>query len=155
MTREIKFRAWDKDDGFMYHSDRDEDSGEGLIVWYLNANGLYFEKPMLIDRMMGSSHHHQEIDYRRPNQVIMQFTGLLDKNGLEIWEGDILEATGEGGDDIARYTVEYIAPSFIRRHTNPGDWDGIVHDGLNPYDIQSRGFFVIGNIYSNPELIED
>lgn len=82
---------------------------------------------------------------------LMQYTGLKDKNGTEIYEGDIVENASK---DL-KFQVVYEAPSFnckwiddiskrYREHlTEPLAW--------NTYIICE----VIGNIYENPELLGD
>ena len=67
---------------------------------------------------------------------IMQFTGLFDKNGEEIWEGDIIK-----GDDGLHDYVLYSNGEFILM---PQD-DNCVYWELCE---------IIGNIYANPELLE-
>lgn len=82
--------------------------------------------------------------------VLMQSTGLEDKNGKEIFEGDILCDEGiEQGSEFVYVTVSY----------KDGMWvcDQITSDGcgyggvLNEF---SDDYSVIGNIYENPELAE-
>ena len=65
-----------------------------------------------------------------------QFTGLTDKNGKEIYEGDIIEWVDELGesDRIHRMEVQF------------------KNGGFHPFQV-NRDFEVIGNIYENPELI--
>ena len=90
-------------------------------------------------------------DKNTDSYVLMQFTGLKDKNGKEIYEGDILNVVYEGDENI--YEVEYCAykdyPAF-----DLNGWEGeanglaeIVQSG--EYEI----FEVIGNIYENPDLV--
>jgi uncharacterized phage protein (TIGR01671 family) len=75
---------------------------------------------------------------------LMQFTGLLDKNGKEIYEGDIVSLKGKRkGTKPVIGTVEY-TPEEAQYHVIVD----ILHFPLNYYEQE-----VIGNIYSNPELL--
>lgn len=67
----------------------------------------------------------------------MQYTGLKDKNGKEIYEGDITT----DGDMICR--VEYDVPVFTLKSISNG----------NDYNPFYENLEVIGNIYENPELL--
>lgn len=77
--------------------------------------------------------------------TLMQFTGLLDKNGTEIYEGDIVSADTE----ISRAVVEWKDGSWVRR------WLSI--DGGESFAIPLVDvlylFKIIGNIYENPNLL--
>ena len=88
-----------------------------------------------------------EIDLN--NERVMQYTGLKDKNGKEIYEGDIIEWTGEPLLKDVPNKNKYIIK-----------WE-IFHD-IEKYEITGSGFKtenpdrieIIGNIYENPELIK-
>jgi hypothetical protein len=76
-------------------------------------------------------------DWDEPVFHLMQFTGLKDKNGKEIYEGDIVRCNDSYTDTV--YWGEYGFQPFM------GDLDG----NVPPEDCE-----VIGNIYENPELFK-
>ncbi|WP_312507681.1 YopX family protein [Lysinibacillus sp.] len=116
MSREIKFRAWDGME-WSYSSAVDyvEDENTWRIFDQLNEEWLYCLQPY-------------------------QYTGLMDKNGKEIYEGDIVQFKSIR-DIIERYEVEY---------TNYGEWA----IGMHRLSMRFKSCEVIGNIYENPELLE-
>jgi hypothetical protein len=71
---------------------------------------------------------------------LMQFTGILDKNGKEIYEGDILQ-------DI-NYPF-YIEPVFWATTENDYDFDGWLCEHFHP----SSKYEIVGNIYENKDLL--
>ncbi len=82
-------------------------------------------------------------------KYLMQFTGLLDKNGTEIYEGDIVE-----------WEEHKDAPHIMEVVAVMGGWDLSKADGKYIAHLGCNGKFfagqlkVIGNIYENPELLE-
>ena len=82
--------------------------------------------------------------------IIMQSTGLLDKNGKEIFENDIVELEHKDTGQIVRGIVKY--------DTELGFW-GMTDVRFN--DLTAIGYLankritVLGNIYENPELVEE
>ena len=76
---------------------------------------------------------------------LMQFTGLKDKNGKEIYEGDIVRITGKVMNRCEEFEVKWFEPAF-----------GKVGHGKIIYPLyQSDEQEVIGNIYENPELLKE
>ena len=158
MSREIKFRGWDKYDKKMIYDLCQVDS-----FWhyysYSDDTGLHFGKT-------GPNGVGEDFE----NKYIMQYTGLKDKNNKEIYEGDILQE--ENGDlDVCLY-LEVVAsygfvPIEIYMYNYKEQGENInelslVEEMYKEYDIQCfprnltpRDYLeVIGNIYENPELLE-
>ncbi len=113
--REIKFRAWDKKGKRIYE------------VHDLVLNNYYNEQKDLLL-------HSEDI-------ILMQFTGLLDKNGKEIYEDDIIWwGKYDEGEKITR-SVEWINTPYT----------ACFDFGASP---PCHMVEVIGNIHENPELLE-
>ena len=129
--REIKFRAWDVDGESMFYT---KDLWSDDHMWTIEPEGIKLLTLQTIDRIDAGGHNQTE-EFLSPNQILMQYTGLKDKNGKEIYEGDIVRQkfmefeTGEVTIESTRGTVVGSSPIW-------------------PHDCQ-----VIGNIYENPELL--
>ena len=81
-----------------------------------------------------------------PNVILMQYTGLKDKNGKEIYEGDIVN-----NGPLAPAWVEWLeeGAGFIFREAGSDEWWS-----PNGFSTESA-WEVIGNIYENSELLQD
>lgn len=76
----------------------------------------------------------------------MQFTGLLDKNGKEIYEGDILSVPVQNG---AKYEIVFNEGGFTVKNIDSKGSTPASNEYLKVYAKQEE---IIGNIYENPEL---
>ena len=90
--------------------------------------------------------HHQELHttLRVIPETVGQFTGLTDKNGTKIWEGDIVKKGFE------LFVVKWNAEQCrFDLYTNKNN----IQSGLNVFS--QKYFEIIGNITDNPELLGD
>ena len=85
-------------------------------------------------------------------ETVGQFTGLTDKNGKKIFEGDIIRAKIEDGNHSG-FTWPNMQVDFQQGSFCLNDRNGYVFCVLGAF-AQSVTFEVIGNIYDNPELLE-
>lgn len=85
-------------------------------------------------------------------ETISQYTGLTDKNGTRIFEGDILKFYGEDGDEESYTKYEVI---WLEKGWHAQDVHRLyMADTLSPSSWVKEHFEVIGNIHDNPELLE-
>lgn len=125
--REIKFRAWDKVSKVMVNGLVLDFQGNILVTKKRGPDGKYAFK--------------QQEGYDRERFELMQYTGLQDKNGKEIYESDL------GKPEIEKpHLVSWIGDRWQK-----GDWD--YANGRWTWGDIPRDFEVIGNIYENPELL--
>lgn len=86
-------------------------------------------------------------------ETLTQFTGLLDKHGKEIYEGDIVKGSYEYQDCFCDLIEEV---KFFDCYFTPfGAWFGDGSGTLYSSSINPENFEIIGNIYENPELLKD
>lgn len=119
--RDIKFRAWDRLDKKMFD------------VFMFNENYVYINSK--------DARWREDIE-------LMQYTGLKDVAGIEIYEGDILEKDGHWGIRIEFYKGLKVLDLDNVRYNNK-----ILN--TNVYDFDFTRWKVIGNIYENPELLKN
>lgn len=126
--REIKFRAWDRE----------------LKEWtnYSIADDL----PRFYDKHTGC----WKTDKEGKRFIICQYTGLKDDNDREIYEDDIIKAVSFAKPiGIVEYSDENQA--FIFNDLDK-KYRGYSTELMNQFD---DGFEILGNIYENPELLEE
>lgn len=119
--RQIKFRKW----------------REGVGMFY--SGGVFLEEAV------------QFFDLLSPTDELMQFTGLKDKSGREIYEGDILSVLNPMHEPDNVCIVEWTDAGYVYEPV----------DGYGYFDISTiawamemgYSFQYIGNIHENPELL--
>ena len=93
------------------------------------------------------------INYPAIPETVGQFTGLTDKNGTKIFEGDIVEGHchSRWRHDVQRCEIAYDRDGFeARHHVKCGE-----EERYYSYKVLfSKDVVVIGNIHDNPELLE-
>ena len=136
--RVIKFRAWDNWQKIMCY-EVDVYSPGGDALWWTGQH-RYPE-----------GNKADFFDSNGNGNILMQFTGLHDKNGNEIWEGDIvLIPTGEESVKKIRCEIRWnqtdCAFVGVFVHVKTGYRDTLL-------DFMPSTMEVLGNIYQNPELL--
>jgi uncharacterized phage protein (TIGR01671 family) len=128
--REFKFRAWDNHEGRMLEPSE----------WAIKPSGEIYSASgdCLLDRIYG--------DY-----TIMQYIGLKDGNGNDVYEGDILECYEMRDSNIDYWGCTW-HDDRTPRPTFVVYWNEDYVSFEHPYDIEY--WHIIGNIYEHPELIK-
>lgn len=88
-------------------------------------------------------------------ETVGQYTGLKDKNGMVIFEGDILESrASENKEDWRRWVVTFYDGSFCFEREIPRKYKHKHEQNLLCEDeVKLYGLVVIGSIHDNPELL--
>ena len=145
--REIKFRVWDKKAKKMRYSNK----------FMIRADGTLLYNKKTIEC---GDEYYNELEYLNENRYeIIESTGLKDKNGNEIYEGDIVKIRailvyerdtwdGESGEYSGRQQVEEEV-ECIRVINSMHTLIYLLNPNWVDFEME-----VIGNKYENPELLE-
>ena len=142
--REILFRGKRIDNGEWVEG--------GSIFKLINKSGEHFFIPRFNEKVIATHDDNMNIIalegcilYKVDPETVGQYTGLIDKNGVKIFEGDIItipDSKNMGRPALIRY--DYVRATYE-----------VSRSGYNPLSlIDAREFYeVIGNIHDNPELL--
>jgi len=114
--REIKFRAFNEETKEM-----------------INVYGAWFEE---------QGQYHEEDFSKIGTEILMQYTGLKDKNGVEIYEGDVVRDCEVNWNGVVKWEQYGL-----------GSWR-IKNDVTEDMMFDAHCLEVIGNIHENPKLIK-
>jgi uncharacterized phage protein (TIGR01671 family) len=151
--REIKFRAWEYNhktkEWKMNYNPTVEDCecfGEFSMVnlnkALENGGDADYDKNSIYTDSDGN-----KINKEETKSIFQQYTGLKDKNGKDIYEGDIIKVPIENG---ATYQVVFNKGGFTVKNIDSKTSQPASNEYLRTFAEQEE---VIGNIYENPELI--
>lgn len=165
MAREIKFKVWDKKLNCWM--------GDGEVIFSDYGDTRLKANPNSIEYIGDETHNY----YEESRWVILQYTGLKDKNGNEIYEGDILrvdfvhaswwfyqnpQPTGRDGYSSSQglCTVKWPYNIDLLMFPEKDFWfetyptlEKEFNSRLKGTKIDNSRALVFGNIYSNPELV--
>lgn len=127
MSREIKIRAWLKEEKKMVIVETIDFSEKSI---------QYLEKNEIMDAYLLRTKFLEDVE-------LMQYTGVKDKNGKEIYEGDIYHV----GDKNIRYLVVWFDSGFEGKQLRSTSYAGL--------KSWAKDTEILGNIYENPELLEN
>lgn len=109
---------------------------------FMSSGGL----EMWCDKNPNPNHKHslQRLD----DIVFLQFTGLLDKNNVEIYEGDITSWEEDGIKGNINLQIQFWDGGFVKTDKKESDFTNLTKSNIDRSHCK-----VIGDIYTNPELI--
>ena len=132
--REIKFRAWLKEDKKMVNVE---------TMDFADKSMQYLEKSEIVNAYLLRRVIFDDIE-------LMQYTGLKDKNGAEIYDGDIVLVELSGTSTWYKTVVKFKEGAFIASLIDGEDYFYIFNRGFD-----SNDFEILGNIYENKNLLEE
>jgi hypothetical protein len=144
MNRKLKFRVWDADNKRMILVEgntylRLYDDGSGAVVW------------------VGPYGREEDVCRVRSSTPVMQYTGLKDKKGQKIYEGDIVQFISTDAPDYdSKYDYENLGSTPVQSVMNWNDNAcGFRLAAPSRFNVSKSMLEVIGNIFENPPVTAD
>lgn len=141
--RELKFRAWDiKNKRFCFFG--------------FHPQAIHWSHPQWLENSILNP--AQGVTFPDIQNSWQQYTGLTDKNGKEIYEGDVVKPNWETQSGGARVFFENSAFGIYwinSKHPDDQGFKCLWDAQENAWNWELEQFEVIGNIYENPELLKD
>jgi uncharacterized phage protein (TIGR01671 family) len=149
--REIKFRVWDSDNAVMAFS---EESDQDAYAWGFENGDMKCWSLLDMEATVDEPAHREALEL---DGDTMQFTGLKDKNGKEIYEGDMIKFHHFWFDGLGESEEEH--DCIIKWEDNYAAFLAFTFKGEDLFhyflhECSDDGIEVIGNIYDNPELLK-
>lgn len=134
-----KFRAWHKKEQRMISD----------VGWRYTDCGIMILPPLGMAFIGTTAEEEQYIHgYYFDEIYLMQFTGLTDRNKVDVYEGDICGYA----EDPSRFEVVFEKCAFRKKYRK---WDATIERPIiSQWDIDHIGMHVIGNIHDNPNLLK-
>lgn len=123
-----KFRAWDTF------------KKKWVKYFYITENGLIYNMEQQHRDLIGA------VPIEKSGLILMQSTGLFDKNGVEIFEGDVASYRGHIYIVLKKYAAIGLA---LLRNEEPTSFHPLLDDMVHFNRLE-----VLGNIHEHPELVE-
>lgn len=121
---------------------------EGSLLCY-DVEGMIACR--IIESLLTGGREARAIAYEVDPETVCQYTGLADKNGRKIFEGDIIEIRNKKRHFLSQIEWDCTCGGFLFRDTKEGSECGL--DAITPFGIYGA-VKVIGNIFDNKELME-
>ena len=130
------------------------------FMWKHSKTGGFIERIYTLEGIMGGDHYDEMSDNALLRPYVLHakrmYTGLKDKEGREIYEGDIVEAYHHEHEETETGVVCFGEGTFQLKnnHGHMRYWSDGCHDWYSMEQYESFELKIVGNIYEQPELLE-